>query len=43
MWANAAWLPLYQKPQAVAVKSTVLNVGANGFADYHYDNIGFKK
>ena len=43
MWANAAWLPLYQKPQAVAVNSTVFNVGANGFGTYTYENIGFKK
>lgn len=43
MWANAAWLPLYQKPQTVAVTSTLFNIGANGFADIHYDNIGFKK
>ena len=35
MWANAAWLPLYQKPQTVAVTSTLFNIGANGFTDGH--------
>lgn len=42
MWDNAAWLPLYQKPQATAVNSKLVNIGANGFADIHYENIGYK-
>jgi peptide/nickel transport system substrate-binding protein len=42
MWANAAWLPLYQKPQATAVNAKVVNLGANGFADFRYQDIGFK-
>jgi peptide/nickel transport system substrate-binding protein len=42
MWANAAWLPLYQKPQATAVKATLVNIGANGFADFRYQDIGYK-
>jgi peptide/nickel transport system substrate-binding protein len=43
MWTNAAWLPLYQKPQVTAVKATLVNIGANGFADIHYQDIGYKK
>jgi peptide/nickel transport system substrate-binding protein len=42
MWTNASWLPLYQKPQATAVTASVMNLGANGFADFVYQNIGFK-
>jgi peptide/nickel transport system substrate-binding protein len=42
MWDNAAWLPLYQKPQATAVKSTLVNIGAQGFADIRYQDIGYK-
>jgi peptide/nickel transport system substrate-binding protein len=42
MWDNAAWLPLYQKPQATAVKSTLVNIGANGFANFRYQDIGYK-
>jgi peptide/nickel transport system substrate-binding protein len=42
MWQNAAWLPLYQKPQAVAVNAKLVNVGATGFADIRYQDIGFK-
>ena len=42
MWANAAWLPLYQKPQATAVKATLVNIGAYGFADIRYQDIGYK-
>ena len=42
MWTNAAWLPLFQKPQATAVKSTLVNIGAYGFADIRYQDIGYK-
>ncbi len=44
MWANAAWLPLYQKPQATAVNAKLVNIGAYGFAViFKYQDIGFKK
>ena len=42
MWPNASWLPLYQKPQAVAVNAKLVNVGAIGFADVRYEDIGYK-
>jgi peptide/nickel transport system substrate-binding protein len=42
MWSNAAWLPLYQKPQATAVKANLVNIGAYGFADIRYQDIGYK-
>ena len=43
MWDNAAWLPLYQKPQVTAVTSSLVNIGAYGFADIVYQDIGYKK
>ena len=43
MWDNAAWLPLYQKPQATAVNAKLVNIGAYGFAViFKYQDIGFK-
>jgi len=42
MWTNAAWLPLYQKPQAVAVTKNLVNIGAYGFADIKYQDVGYK-
>jgi peptide/nickel transport system substrate-binding protein len=42
MWDNAAWLPLYQKPQATAVNSKLVNIGAYGFASVRYQDIGYK-
>jgi len=42
MWSNAGWLPLYQKPQATAVKAGLVNIGAYGFADIRYQDIGYK-
>ncbi|MGN6609463.1 MAG: ABC transporter family substrate-binding protein [Jatrophihabitans sp.] len=42
MWSNASWLPLYQKPQAVAVNGNLVNIGAYGFADVRYQDIGYK-
>jgi len=34
-------LPLYQRPQSVAVRTTVANVGATGLYDLRYQDIGF--
>jgi peptide/nickel transport system substrate-binding protein len=42
IWKNAAWLPLYQRPQIFGVNDKLVNLGAPGFADYHYEDIGFK-
>ncbi|MER7518633.1 ABC transporter family substrate-binding protein [Streptomyces sp. NPDC126499] len=43
IWAAAGSIPLYQRPQLVAVKPDVLNAGAWGFASPRYQDIGFKK
>ncbi|WP_246075752.1 ABC transporter family substrate-binding protein [Nonomuraea terrae] len=41
IWQEVNVLPLYQRPQNVAVKETLANVGARGFYDLQYENIGF--
>ncbi|MGI5274606.1 ABC transporter family substrate-binding protein [Nonomuraea sp. CA-218870] len=41
LWEQASVLPLYQRPQVVAVKDTLANVGARGFHDLRYQDIGF--
>ena len=43
MWANAAWLPLYQRPQVTGIDTKLANLGAYGFAYIHYQDIGFVK
>ncbi|MFG2193052.1 ABC transporter family substrate-binding protein [Streptomyces sp. NPDC048639] len=43
IWAAAGSIPLYQRPQLVAVDSKLVNVGAFGFATPRYEDIGFKK
>ncbi len=42
MWAQAAWVPLYQRPQVTAVNADIGNLGAAGFADVVYQNIGYR-
>ncbi|MCF6476749.1 ABC transporter family substrate-binding protein [Nonomuraea sp. MG754425] len=41
IWQEVNVLPLYQRPQMVAVKETLANVGARGFRDLRYEDIGF--
>lgn len=41
IWAAAHSLPLFQRPQAVAVRGSVANVGAFGFLTPRYQDIGF--
>ena len=41
VWQEVNVLPLYQTPQNVAVRSTLANIGANGFYDLKYADIGF--
>ncbi|NUW30680.1 ABC transporter family substrate-binding protein [Nonomuraea sp. SMC257] len=41
IWQEVNVLPLYQRPQNVAVRSSLANVGARGFYDLRYENIGF--
>ncbi|MFI0814625.1 ABC transporter family substrate-binding protein [Streptomyces sp. NPDC021098] len=43
IWAAAGSIPLYQPPQLVAVRKTVSNAGAFGFATPRYQDIGFRK
>lgn len=41
LWKRVSVLPLYQCPQSVAVRSALANIGANGFYDLRYEDIGF--
>ncbi|OII69393.1 ABC transporter family substrate-binding protein [Streptomyces sp. CC77] len=42
IWAAAGSIPLYQRPQLVAVRKTVVNAGAFGFLTPRYEDIGFR-
>lgn len=42
IWAAAGSIPLYQRPELVAVKKTVVNAGAFGFKTPRYENVGFR-
>ncbi|MEV4394356.1 ABC transporter family substrate-binding protein [Nonomuraea sp. NPDC049607] len=41
IWKLVNVLPLYQRPQNVAARQTLANVGARGFYDLRYEDIGF--
>ncbi|MGW0805185.1 ABC transporter family substrate-binding protein [Nonomuraea sp. NPDC002799] len=41
IWQIVNVLPLYQRPQNVATRQTLANVGARGFYDLRYEDIGF--
>ncbi|MFI6594809.1 ABC transporter family substrate-binding protein [Nonomuraea sp. NPDC050536] len=43
IWQEVNVLPLYQRPQNVAVMNTLANIGARGFYDLRYQDIGFVK
>jgi peptide/nickel transport system substrate-binding protein len=43
IWKQSNLIPLYQRPDIYAVKSTLANIGAYGFADLLYQDIGFTK
>ncbi|MBT2489227.1 ABC transporter family substrate-binding protein [Streptomyces sp. ISL-96] len=43
IWAAAGSIPLFQRPELVAVKPDLANAGAFGFAAPRYQDIGFKK
>jgi peptide/nickel transport system substrate-binding protein len=43
IWEEGHSVPLYQRPDLVASKSTLVNFGSFGFADVKYEDIGFKK
>ncbi|MGW0856463.1 ABC transporter family substrate-binding protein [Streptomyces sp. NPDC002690] len=42
IWAAAGSIPLYQRPQLVAVDKRLVNVGAFGFGTPRFQDIGFK-
>ncbi|MBB3726998.1 ABC transporter family substrate-binding protein [Nonomuraea dietziae] len=41
IWEAVNVVPLYQRPQNVAVRQTLANLGARGFYDLKYQDIGF--
>lgn len=41
IWEQVGVLPLYQRPQVVATRGGLANIGARGFADLSYEDIGF--
>ncbi|MFD7993602.1 ABC transporter family substrate-binding protein [Streptomyces mexicanus] len=43
IWAVAGSIPLYQRPQLVATRSNLANVGAFGFGTPVYEDMGFLK
>ncbi|WP_240489905.1 ABC transporter family substrate-binding protein [Actinomadura atramentaria] len=43
IWREATVLPLYQRPQIVAVRRGLANLGANGFYEPAYEDIGFTR
>ncbi|MDX2704926.1 ABC transporter family substrate-binding protein [Streptomyces sp. PA03-6a] len=43
IWAAAGSIPLYQRPELVALRKDVLNAGAFGFATPRFQDIGFRK
>jgi peptide/nickel transport system substrate-binding protein len=43
IWTDVQIIPLYQRPDQWAVKSTVANYGAFGLGSPHWENIGLVK
>ncbi|MGW2390083.1 ABC transporter family substrate-binding protein [Streptomyces lydicamycinicus] len=43
IWAAAGSIPLYQRPELVATKKSLANVGAFGFATPRFQDIGYRK
>ncbi|WP_328438704.1 ABC transporter family substrate-binding protein [Streptomyces sp. NBC_00444] len=43
IWATAASIPLYQRPQLTAAKKNLVNAGAFGFQTPVYEDMGFLK
>jgi peptide/nickel transport system substrate-binding protein len=43
IWATAASIPLYQRPELVAERWTIVNAGAFGLATPRYQDIGFRR
>ncbi|HEY8481651.1 MAG TPA: ABC transporter family substrate-binding protein [Spirillospora sp.] len=43
IWRQASVLPLYQRPQLVAARADLVNLGACGFLDPAHEDIGFAR
>ncbi|MGW7490968.1 ABC transporter family substrate-binding protein [Streptomyces sp. NPDC054786] len=43
IWAAAGSIPLYQRPELVATKKSLANIGAFGFATPRFQDIGYQK
>ncbi|MEV6106520.1 ABC transporter family substrate-binding protein [Streptomyces sp. NPDC051940] len=43
IWASAGSVPLYQRPELVAVRNGLANAGAFGFATPHYEDMGYRR
>ncbi|WP_413807388.1 ABC transporter family substrate-binding protein [Streptomyces sp. OE57] len=43
IWAAAGSIPLYQRPQLIAMRKGLVNAGAFGFATPRYQDIGFRR
>jgi peptide/nickel transport system substrate-binding protein len=43
IWDQAGVLPMYQRPELVAVKKGIVNFGAFAYASKVYEDIGYKK
>jgi peptide/nickel transport system substrate-binding protein len=43
IWQLVNVLPLYQRPQNVATRESLANIGARGFYDLRYQDIGFTR
>jgi peptide/nickel transport system substrate-binding protein len=43
IWQEVHSLTLYQRPEIIATRSTMVNFGAFGFASWVYENIGWAK
>jgi peptide/nickel transport system substrate-binding protein len=43
IWENVHTLPLYQRPELIAVKSNLANYGAFGLTNVLWENVGYQK
>ncbi|MGW1836919.1 ABC transporter family substrate-binding protein [Streptomyces sp. NPDC002067] len=43
IWASAGSIPLYQRPELVATKKSLVNIGSFGFAAPRFQDIGYAK
>jgi peptide/nickel transport system substrate-binding protein len=43
IWENVHTLPLYQRPELVAVKAKLANYGAKGLSNFQWEDIGYQK